>query len=219
MNMSGRTNKLPMSVVEVTLLKSNEFNPHYVVILVQPDENVYLPIMIDAAVAYAIDVALKHVATARPLTHDLLKNILSAYNITVKEVIISDFRDSVFYATIVCVDEHGEVKEFDSRASDAIAIALRTNAPIYAHRYVLDEAGMTPQVESHEKSSEERRSAAPAPSPEKPQAISIEELTPDQIKQLSEKHLKELLDEAVKKELYEIAALIHDELKRRQQGS
>ncbi len=218
MGMSRKTNKLPMSVVEVTLLKTNEFNPHYVVILVQPDENIYLPIMIDAAVAYAIDVALKRVATARPLTHDLLKNILSAYNITVKEVIISDFRDSVFYATIVCVDENGEVKEFDSRASDAIALALRTNAPIYAHRFVLDEAGMTPQVENKEKDTDARSSASPT-KPDEPEDVNLEDLSPEYIKHLSEEKLKQLLDEAVKKELYEIAALIHEELKRRQRDS
>ncbi|NPA34946.1 MAG: bifunctional nuclease family protein [Chlorobi bacterium] len=216
--MSKRSNKLPMSVLEVTLLKTNEYNPHYVVILVQPDENIYLPIMIDGAVAYAIDVALKKVATARPLTHDLLKNILSAYNITVKEVIISDFKDSVFYATIVCVDENGEVKEFDSRASDAIAIALRTNAPIYAHRFVLDEAGMVTQTEEKESSSSEKKSSTPAKA-EKTSKINLEDLTPENIKNLSDKELKALLDEAVKKEMYEIAALIHAELERRQQDS
>ncbi len=215
--MSKKSKRLPVSVVEVTIIKTNEYNPHYVVILVQPDENIYLPIMIDAVVAYAIDVALKKMATARPLTHDLLKNILTEYNITVKEVIINDFKDSVFYATVVCVDENGEVKEFDSRASDAIAIALRTNAPIYVNKHVLDEAGMVAHVSaSTESGTSKQKGRAPAP---KTKSITLEDLTADDLKELPDEKLKELLDEAVKKELYEIAALIHEELKRRGKSS
>ncbi len=211
--MSDSHRKLPLKVVSVTVLKAGEIQPNYVVLLYQSDIQKVLPIVVDGFVAYAIDVALRGVKTARPLTHDLLKTILDAYQIDVEEVIISDFKDKIYYATIVCRNKEGEIKEFDSRASDAIAIALRTGAPIYTYEFILEEAGMSP-IHVQEGASE--KSEPPMAQVRKKKKIRLEDITPEILQEMDTEEIRRLLDEAVKKELYEIAALLRDELNRRQ---
>lgn len=101
----------------------------------------YLPIWIGASEAAAIALSLQGVVTPRPMTHDLLKNILEEMAVRVQRVVVTELRDATFYATILM--EHASASyEISSRPSDAIALAVRLSAPIFASEHVLDEAAI-----------------------------------------------------------------------------
>lgn len=101
----------------------------------------YLPIWIGAAEAAAIALALQGVVTPRPMTHDLLKNILEEMSVEVQRIVITELRDGTFYA-VISMRRDGESYEISSRPSDAIALAVRIHAPIYANEEVLSEASI-----------------------------------------------------------------------------
>lgn len=117
---------------------------HRVVILKDIDEERYLPIWIGPFEAEAITLELKQVELARPLTHDLLKSVITKMGGKVSHVLVDDLRDDTFYARIV-LDNNGHRLEVDSRPSDAIALAVRTNAPIFVADSVMEQAGITPE--------------------------------------------------------------------------
>lgn len=100
-----------------------------------------LPIYIGTAEAFSIQLALEKMQYPRPLTHDLLINILNGLNVKVEKIIIDDLHEGVFYARLILKKDNDEY-EFDARPSDSIALALRTNAPIYVSRKVIEEAGV-----------------------------------------------------------------------------
>lgn len=110
-----------------------------IVILKDPDERRALPIWVGIFEANAIALELEKVSTPRPMTHDLLKNILDGLGITVQQITVNDLKENTFYATIdlLC---NGNVIRIDSRPSDAIALALRTNAPIFVAENVVAQA-------------------------------------------------------------------------------
>ena len=129
---------LELSLVGVRVeLPSNQ----PIVLLKEVDGDRYLPIWIGAVEATAIAFALQGIETPRPMTHDLLRDILSETNVSVDRILISDLVDSTFYATIR-MGRDGNAVEVSSRPSDAIALAVRINAPIYAEEQVLDQAGI-----------------------------------------------------------------------------
>lgn len=113
-----------------------------VVILREKDSDRYLIIWIGPAEADAIAVRLQDVSVARPLTHDLLRNTIEQLGGRVRHIVVNDMANDTFYARIV-LDVAGSTMEIDSRPSDAIALAVRTEAPIYADEGVLDRAGVT----------------------------------------------------------------------------
>jgi len=164
-----------------------------------------LPIVIGAFEAQAIAVAMERLSPSRPLTHDLLKNVITTFDIDLKEVIINNLIDGVFYARLVCV-QNGEEIEIDSRTSDALAMAVRFGCPIFTFEFILESAGVvmeeseTPPGSKKEKSRRTRQSGAP-----KEGALSSYSIEDLQVK----------LDEVLEKEDYEMAAKIRDELKRR----
>jgi len=116
-------------------------NYQRVVILKEKDADRYLPIWIGPAEADAITVRLQEVSVARPLTHDLLRDVLEKLGAQVDSVIVNDLADDTFYARIM-IRVNGEQMEIDSRPSDAIALAVRAQVPIYAEDTVLDKAGV-----------------------------------------------------------------------------
>jgi bifunctional DNase/RNase len=116
-------------------------NYQRVVILREKDADRYLPIWIGPAEADAIAVRLQDVTVARPLTHDLLRNMIEQMGARVAYIVVNDLSNDTFFARIV-LDVHGETMEVDSRPSDAIALAVRVEAPIYAEEDVLDRAGV-----------------------------------------------------------------------------
>lgn len=110
-----------------------------IIILKDPEERRALPIWVGIFEANAIALELEKVSTPRPMTHDLLKNILEGLGITVQQVVVNDLKENTFYATIE-LNYNGSVVSIDSRPSDAIALALRTNAPIFVTETVVTQA-------------------------------------------------------------------------------
>ncbi len=117
-----------------------------VVILKDVDSDRYLPIWIGQFEAEAIMVTLQEMEVARPLTHDLLKNMILALGGHVERVVVTDLRDDVFYARIV-VEVRGQRLEIDSRPSDALALAVRVRAPIFIDSAILDKVAVQPEAE------------------------------------------------------------------------
>ena len=181
----------------------------YALVLSELDGNRTLPIIIGAFEAQSIAIALeKEIRPPRPLTHDLFKTFADRYLINIKQVIIHKLVDGVFFSSLIS-EKNGVEEIIDARTSDAIAIAVRFNAPIYTYETILDKAGIYLKVEE-ELSLDE---------PE----LDTDELMEDIISETSEedsaqKSLKELykeLDAAVANENYELAAKIRDEISKR----
>ncbi|MEK6753571.1 MAG: bifunctional nuclease family protein [Chloroflexota bacterium] len=125
--------------------------PNRVVVLKQVHTERYLTIWVGPYEAEAITVALNEVEMSRPLTHDLIKNIFGAFNARVNRVEVVSVQGNTFYGNIVAEVDGREI-QIDSRPSDAIAIAVRAHVPIFIHKNVMDEAGMTPDQDLPETS-------------------------------------------------------------------
>lgn len=150
-------------MVEVTVdsIRVSLMSTHRVVILKDVESERYLPIWIGPCEADAITVELQEVEVARPLTHDILKNVISALGGKVLRVEISDLKSDIFYATVV-IESRGKSVEIDSRSSDALALAVRAKVPIYVHDEVMTKAAILPESEIEEAAEgggEERLSA------------------------------------------------------------
>lgn len=130
-----------MKELSIESIRLSLMNYQRVVILREKDTDRYLPIWIGPAEADAIAVRLQDVAVARPLTHDLLRNLIEQLGGRVAYIVVSDLSNDTFFARII-LDVNGETVEIDSRPSDAIALAVRVDAPIYAEDSVLDRAGV-----------------------------------------------------------------------------
>lgn len=133
-------------MVEMTVesVRINLATQQRVVILKATKQERYLFIWIAYAEAYAIAVELQGTTSPRPLTHDLLKNVIEELHAKIESIVISDLIDEVYYARIV-LDVDGRHVEIDSRPSDAIALAVRAKTPIYIEESVLERAGVTPE--------------------------------------------------------------------------
>jgi uncharacterized protein len=127
-----------------------------IVLLREQDGSRYLPIWIGAPEATAIATAMENVEPPRPLTHDLLMLVIEELGATMARVVVSEMKDSVFYADLVLSTSDGEV-HIPARPSDSIALAVRSGAPVFAHPSVLDEAGIEIEDESEEQQIERFR--------------------------------------------------------------
>jgi len=143
-------------MIEMTIdsIRMSLMNYQRVVILKEKEAERYLPIWIGPSEADSIAVKLQDVSVPRPLTHDLLRNVLDALGVMVTSIIVCDLRNDTFYAKIM-LSVNGESMEIDSRPSDAIALAVRVKAPIYAEEAVLDKAGVALDRESKDKITDE----------------------------------------------------------------
>jgi len=188
-------------------------NGAYALILNEVDGDRKLPIVIGAFEAQSIAIALeKEIRPPRPLTHDLFKNFADRFDIIVKQVIIHKLVDGVFFSSLIC--ERDKIEEIiDARTSDAIALALRFQAPIFTYKNILDKAGIYLKVNPEKEEDEELQDS-----------ILVDDLLADEMepnaprenykgKTLEELHT--LLDEAVANEDYEAAAHIRDEISKR----
>lgn len=168
-----------------------------------------LPIIIGMFEAQAIAIEIEKIIPNRPMTHDLFKSFASTFNFHVEEIIISDLKEGVFFAKIVCTDGLKK-QEVDARPSDAIAIGLRFDSPIFTYENILAEAGI---VLTDEEEEEEKEKAEPKA--ESKVRVKKESKKPDDYQNYSVDKLKELLKEAIDREDYERAAKIRDELGKR----
>ena len=181
----------------------------YALLLGEEKGNIRLPIVIGAFEAQSIAVALeKKSMPPRPLTHDLFTSLSLSYNIYLKEVMIHKLKNGIFYSTLVC-ELNGEIKQIDSRTSDAIALALRFNCPIYTYEGILKQAGIILDEKETTNLSLANNSS------ESSGGISTKETLNFNITEQTKLELKSKLTVALEKEDYELAALIRDELNRR----
>ncbi|WP_396166398.1 bifunctional nuclease domain-containing protein [Flavobacterium sp.] len=204
-----------MSLVKLTIKGisySQTQNGAYALILNEVDGDRQLPIVIGAFEAQSIAIALeKEITPPRPLTHDLFKTIAEKYEIIITQVIIHKLVDGVFYSSIVCEKEAKE-EVIDARTSDAIALALRFNAPIFTYKNILDKAGIFLNKNKQELHSDEEIDDDDILS--EPEVYGEEE--PQNIySKFSIQELHNLLEEAIQNEDYEKAALIKAEIDRK----
>ncbi len=179
----------------------------FALVLGETQGNRRLPIIIGMFEAQAIAIEIEKIIPNRPMTHDLFKSFASAFHFHVEEIIISDLKEGVFFAKIVCSDGLKKT-EIDARPSDAIAIGLRFDSPIYTYETILAEAGI---VLTDQEEEEEKVPKAEAKSKVKKEVIK----KGDDFKSFSIDKLRDLLKEALDKEDYERAAKIRDELGKR----
>lgn len=186
-------------------------NGAYALILNEVDGDRKLPIVIGAFEAQSIAIALeKEIRPPRPLTHDLFKNFSDRFEITIKQVIIHKLVDGVFYSSLIC--ERDKIEEIiDARTSDAIALALRFQAPIFTYKNILDKAGIYLKV-NPEKEDEQQQDSILL---DELVAEEIESTIQDNYKNKTLEDLHALLDQAVVNEDYELAAKIRDEISKR----
>jgi len=193
--------KIELDIVALSHSVTQSHN--YAVVLGELDGNRRLPIVIGGFEAQAIAVAMENMTPNRPLTHDLFKNTLETFEITLKEVIINNLLEGIFYAQLICQGSKGEELIVDSRTSDAIAMAVRFKCPIYTFEFIMEEAGVVLE-ESEEK---------------KLKSTKVSKKEPGNIKSYSTEALNKLLAKVLAEENYEKAAKIRDELNKRESGT
>ncbi len=158
--------------------------------------------------AQAIAIEIEKIIPNRPMTHDLFKSFANSFNFSVEEIVISDLKEGVFFAKIICSDGLKKM-EVDARPSDAIAIGLRFDAIIYTYENILAEAGIVLTDQDDEEKTEPKTETKPKAKKENTKKTS---LGGEEYKTASVEKLKEQLKEALDKEDYEKAAKIRDEL-------
>jgi hypothetical protein len=187
--------------LEIVALSHSITQTHsYAVVLGEVNGLRRLPIVIGGFEAQAIAVALERMQPSRPLTHDLLKNFMNAFNVDLQEIIISDLQEGIFYSKLVCINEHDTI-EIDSRTSDALALAVRFGCPVYTYDHILESAGILMEDSGTAK----KKSTAPSAEPG----------SRDDLSGLSVEELNNLLNEVLEQEDYIRAIAIRDELNKR----
>lgn len=202
--------------LEIVALSHSIAGSHsYAVVLGETQGVRRLPIVIGGPEAQAIAVALEKMNPSRPLTHDLMRNIFQTFDIQLQEVVISNLKDGIFFAQLVC-SKGGETVEIDSRTSDALALAVRFNCPIYTFEFILDQAGIVMEESQKEASEitdddddEEAATVQPVASTAKGSGGDITKMSTDE--------LKEMMNNLLAQEDYETAAKVRDEIARRKE--
>lgn len=204
--------KIELDIVALSHSVTQSHN--YAVVLGEQDGSRRLPIVIGGFEAQAIAVAMERMTPNRPLTHDLFKNAMETFEVELKEVVINNLLDGIFYARLVCM-KGGENFEIDSRTSDALAMAVRFNCPIYTYEFILDAAGVILEEPGEEEAEGEvartgKRSAT---------SKKVVPAKGNSLSQYSEDDLNRMLREVLADEDYERAAEIRDEIKRREESA
>jgi bifunctional DNase/RNase len=201
-DMGNNMKKLKLDIVGLSYSQTQ--SGAYALVLGEVSGRRRLPIIIGSFEAQAIAIEIEKMTPSRPLTHDLFKSFAQAYNIGITEIIIYNLVDGIFYAKLVCSDGKKNV-EIDARTSDAIAMAVRFDCPIYTYEFILSSAGIV--IEGNDFVYLENINESPE---EKVVTSATGSYT-----SLSEDELKTRLQEALNDEAYEKAAKIRDELNRR----
>lgn len=176
----------------------------YALVLGEMNGKRRLPIIIGGFEAQAIAIEIEKIIPSRPLTHDLFKSLAQGFNIDFKEVLIYNLVEGVFYARIICSNGENEI-EIDARTSDAIALAVRFNCPIYTFEFILAQAGVILEEGSVSKENQDF---------DLEDELVISQSEGD-FTSKSEKELNKMLQEAIDDEDYEKASKIRDELNKR----
>ncbi len=186
--------------LEIVALSHSITQTHsYAVVLGEINGLRRLPIVIGGFEAQAIAVALERMNPSRPLTHDLMKNFMMAFNVELHEIVINDLQEGIFYSKLVCSSSNDTV-EIDSRTSDALALAVRFGCPIYTYDNILDQAGVLMD------DSQKKPTTG---------AVTSETGGKDNLQSMSLEDLNTLLTEVLEQEDYIKAIAIRDEIKSR----
>ena len=178
----------------------------FALILQETNGNRKLPVVIGGFEAQAIAIGLeKKIKTSRPLTHELFKRFADKFGIKLNHIIINKLTDGVFFSNIVCEDNDKVIK-IDSRTSDAIALSLRFNAPIFVKKNILDEAGFEDDLKYSDEVNLTDNNFFDSKEPEK------KSYKPKDIKKISTNKIKKMLENSIEDEDYEMAAKLRDEL-------
>lgn len=193
--------------LEIVALSHSITQTHsYAVVLGEMNGLRRLPIVIGGFEAQAIAVALEKMQPSRPLTHDLMKNFMNAFAISLHEIIICDLQEGIFYSKLVCSTENDTV-EIDSRTSDAIALAVRFGCPIYTYENILENAGIL--MEDTAGAGKKKKAK---------QEVMVEDDThtgKEDLKTMTLEELNNLLNEVLDSEDYIRAIAIRDEINSR----
>lgn len=190
------------------LSSSQTQSSSFALVLGEEGGNRRLPIIIGMFEAQAIAIELEKITPNRPMTHDLFKSFSHFFEIDVKEIVISDLKEGVFFGKIVCQQDDLRV-EIDARPSDAIAIGIRFGVDVYTYESVLSEAGIVLSDEEFDDTNEDIDLIEKADTKEAPRTFE------EQLKANNKDELDVLLKEALEQEDYERAAKIRDELNNR----
>ena len=200
--MGNNMKKIKLDIVGLSYSQTQ--SGAYALVLGEVNGRRRLPIIIGSFEAQAIAIEIEKMTPSRPLTHDLFKNFAQAYSIVIQEIIIYNLVDGIFYAKLICSDGK-KVVEIDARTSDAIAMAVRFDCPIYTYEFILSTAGIV--IEGNDFVYLENMSDTTEEKAVTPASSGYSSLSNDE--------LKSKLQEALMEEAYEKAAKIRDELNRR----
>ena len=196
--------------LEIVALSHSITQTHsYAVVLGEMNGLRRLPIIIGAFEAQSIAVALENMHPTRPLTHDLMKNFMNAFEIDLLEIIICNLQEGVFYSKLVCSNDRDTV-DIDSRTSDAIALAVRFGCPIYTYENILENAGIMMEDTGSKK---KKKPAEEVPS--LPAEATSGKAGSEELHSYSVDQLKNLLNEVLEQEDYLKAIAIRDEINNR----
>ena len=181
-------------------------NDAFVLIMNELESDLKLPIVIGTFEAQAIALELeRNIIPPRPLTHDLFKNLADTFSIQVRRVVIYKLEEGIFYSNMLCAQNNKE-RTIDARTSDAIAIALRFNAPIYTYKEIVERAGIYIPLPNEDNKKQ-------------PVSPSLDDVADDESRNRYSKYslseLKKMLSECVENEDYEMAAQVRDEISKR----
>lgn len=185
----------------VALSHSVTQSNNYAIVLNEREGSRRLPIVIGGFEAQAIAVSIEGMQPNRPLTHDLFKNTLSTFNIELKEVIINNLLEGIFFSRLVCLKD-GEIIEIDARTSDALALSVRFECPIYTYEFILEAAGI--EVEEGDDTF-----------PDDEEDTGVDLRNAPELSNFTIEDLRRKLEEVLAEEDYEEAAKIRDEINQR----
>jgi bifunctional DNase/RNase len=194
-------NKIELQIANIQ--PSGSTSGAYTMVLAETDGIRRLPIVIGGVEAQAIAIELEKMTPSRPLTHDLFRSLSHSFNIEVEEVLIYNLVEGIFFAKLIA-SMNGKTAEIDARTSDAVAIAVRFNCPIYCYEFIVEAAGVSGEEES----------GMQLDDPE----IDLEHIESAPEEKMSIDELKRQLDIALANEEYEKASQIRDEINKREGG-
>lgn len=194
-------NKIELQIANIQ--PSGSTSGAYTMVLAETDGTRHLPIVIGGVEAQAIAIELEKMTPSRPLTHDLFRSLSHSFNIEIEEVLIYNLVEGIFFAKLIAT-LNGKSAEIDARTSDAVAIAVRFNCPIYCYEFIVEAAGVSGEEES--------RLQLEDPD------IDLEQIETAPEENMNIDELKRQLDIALSNEEYEKASQIRDEINKREGG-
>lgn len=206
-NSNFRMKKISLDIIGLSYSQTQ--SGAYALVLGEKNGERRLPIIIGGFEAQAIAIELESMTPSRPLTHDLFKTFAVTFDINVKEVIIYNLVEGIFFAKLLC-EQNGKIHEIDARTSDSIALAVRFNCPIYTYEFILSSAGIILEDGQDDIKIEDEADAE--------ETTDAEEIEEPKLEKQSVKELEASLQNALENEDYEKASKIRDELNHRNQN-